>query len=146
MKPRIYAEGLPIIYHRIPRGAGKPPCFLKLNHPDIHERILPILQVEDPTLTIRNLKYIDAHRDASRAHRLYVRGTVYLYYDRHLHYESIGFQKALQEYITSIQSVVRNHILVMKKPEYQLVSTKVRLPKGRSFTGVKAVLNMPRIG
>jgi hypothetical protein len=69
----------------------------------VHRTILPILQVELPTLKIKDLKY---YNKGKRQWCLYVKNKLYLRYDRH---HGLDVYTAYKDYVKCIQDVVRYH-------------------------------------
>lgn len=97
---RSYIEGL-----RINIGTKRSIEYaLNLNYPTVHRAILPTLQVEDPTLKMKDLQY---YNRGKRQWCLYVRGKLYLRYDRH---HGLSVFTAFEDYVKCVRDVVHYHL------------------------------------
>lgn len=97
---RSYIEGL-----RINIGTKQSLEYvLNLNNPTVHRAILPILQVEESTLKMKDLRY---YNRGKRQWCLYVRGKLYLRYDRH---HGLSVYTAFEDYVKCLRDVVHYHL------------------------------------
>lgn len=97
---RSYLDGL-----RINIGTKRSPEYvLNLNSPTVHRAILPHLQMEDPTLKLRDLRY---YSQGKRQWCLYVRGKLWLRYDRH---HGLSVYTAFEDYVRGVRDVVYYHL------------------------------------